>query len=76
MNFPKYAGPLYLQNTFGRMRLHLEPCQISIVEIFCGNSKLFTVFEKKTNHYSIYAEGGSNHALLAVSFHGDLFHAL
>ena len=47
VNFPKYAGPLYLQNTFGRMRLHLEPCQISIVEIFCGNSKLFTVFEKK-----------------------------
>ena len=47
VNFPKYAGPLYLQNTFGRMRLHLEPCQISIVEIFCGNSKSFTVFEKK-----------------------------
>ena len=50
VNFPKFVGPLYLQNTFGRLLLHLEPCQISMIELFCGNSKSFTVFEKKPSY--------------------------
>ena len=36
----------FLQNTFGRLLLHLEPCQISMIELFCGNSKSLTVSEK------------------------------
>ena len=47
VNFPKFVGPLYLQNTVGRLLLHLEPCQISMIELFCGKSKSLTVFEKK-----------------------------
>ena len=46
VNFPKFVGPLFLQNTFGRLLLHLEPCQISMIELFCGNSKSLTVSEK------------------------------
>ena len=46
VNFPKFVGPLYLQNTFGRLLLHLEPCQISMIQLFCGNSKSLTVSEK------------------------------
>ena len=47
VNFPRLVGPLYLQNTFGRLLLHLEPYQLSMIEFFCGNSKSLTVFEKK-----------------------------
>ena len=74
VNFPKFVGPLYLQNTVGRLLLHLEPCQISMMELFCEKSKSLTVFEKKTYH--IYILEFSNHALPAIPFRGDLFHAL
>ena len=47
VNFLTFLGPLYLQNAFGRLLLHLEPCQVSMIELFCGNSKSLTVFEKK-----------------------------
>ena len=50
VNFPKFVGPLYLQNTVGRLLLHLEPCQISMIELFCGNSKLLAVFEKNSSY--------------------------
>ena len=30
---------LFFQNTFGRLLLYLEPCQVSMIEVFCGNSK-------------------------------------
>ena len=50
VNFPKFVGPLYLQNTVGRLLLHLEPCQISMIELFCGKSKSLAVFEKKAHH--------------------------
>ena len=50
VDFPKFVGPLCLQNTFGRLLLHLEPCQTSMIELFCGNSKSFTVFEKKPSY--------------------------
>ena len=49
-NFSKFIGPLYLQNTFGRLLLDIEPCQISLRDLFCGNSKSLTVFEKKNHH--------------------------
>ena len=52
VNFPKIVGPLYLQNTFGRLLLHLKPCQISMIELFCGNCKSLTVFEK--NPITVY----------------------
>ena len=49
VNFLKCAGPLYLQSTFGQLLLHLEPCQVSMIELSCGNnSASLTVFEKKT----------------------------
>ena len=51
LNFSKFVGPLYLQNTFGRLLLHLEPCQISMMELFSGNSKSLTVFEIKNPSY-------------------------
>ena len=47
VNFLKFEGPLFLQNTFGRLLLYLEPCQVSMIEVFCGNSKSLTVFAKK-----------------------------
>ena len=50
VNFLKFEGPLFLQNTFGRLLLYLEPCQVSMIEVFCGNSKSLTVFAKKTHH--------------------------
>ena len=50
VNFSKFVGPLYLQNTIGRLLLHLEPCQISTIELFCGKSKSLTVSEKETHH--------------------------
>ena len=53
VSFPKFVGPLYLQNTVGRVLLHLEPCQISMIELFCGNSKSLTVFEKKPSYMFI-----------------------
>ena len=34
MNFPKFAGPLFFQNTFGRLLLYLEPCWISMIDFF------------------------------------------
>ena len=39
VNFPKFVRPLFLQNTFGRLLLYLEPCQISMIELFCGNTE-------------------------------------
>ena len=36
-----------LQNTFGGLPLHLEPCQISMIERFCGNSKSWLFSKKK-----------------------------
>ena len=50
VNFLKFVGPLFLQSTFGRLLLYLEPCQVSMIEVFCGNSKSLTVFAKKTHH--------------------------
>ena len=64
VNFPKFVGTLFLQNTFGQLLLYLEPCQISVIEVFHRNSKSLTVFAKKKT----YMFEGSNHALLAVSF--------
>ena len=29
----------FLQNTFGRLLLYLEPCQISMMERFCRNTE-------------------------------------
>ena len=55
VNFLKFVGPLFLQSTFGRLLLYLEPCQVSVIEVFCGNSKSFTVFAKKTHH--IFSRG-------------------
>ena len=46
VNFSKSVGPLFLQNTFGRLLLHLGPFQISMIELFCGNNKSLTVSEK------------------------------
>ena len=51
VNFLKFVGPLFLQSTFGRLLLYLEPCQVSMIEVFCGNSKSLTVFAKKTIIY-------------------------
>ena len=65
VNFPKFVGPLFFQNTFGRLLLHLKPCQISMTELYCGNSNSLTVFAKRL---IIYVQEISNHALLAVSF--------
>ena len=65
VNFPKFVGTLFLQNTFGQLLLYLEPCQISVIEVFHRNSKSLTVFAKKKTSYMFE---GSNHALLAVSF--------
>ena len=53
VNFLKNEGPLFLQNTFGRLLLYLEPCQVSMIEVFCGNSKSLTVFAKKTPSYIV-----------------------
>ena len=50
VNFLKFIGPLFLQSTFGRLLLYLEPCQVSMIEVFCGNSKSLTVFAKKSHH--------------------------
>ena len=50
-NFLKFEGPFFLQNTFGRLLLYLEPCQVSMIEVFCGNSKSLTVFAKKTRKF-------------------------
>ena len=33
-SFPKFVRPLFLQNTFRRLLLYLEPCQISMIEPF------------------------------------------
>ena len=51
VNFPKFVGPLLLQNTFGRLLVYFELWQISMIELFCGNSKSLTVFTKKTPSY-------------------------
>ena len=69
VNFPKFVGPLYLQNTFGRLLLHLEPCQISMIELFCGNSKSLTVFTKKNPLYKF-------NRVLITHCQLYLFHAL
>ena len=66
VNFPNFVGPLFLQNTFERLLLYLVPCQMSMKEIFCGNSKSLTVFAKKKKPY-VYFYKGSNHVLLVVS---------
>ena len=47
VDFPKFVGQFFLQNTFGWLLLYLEPCQVSIIEAFCGNSKSLTVFIKQ-----------------------------
>ena len=47
VNFPKFVGALFLQNTFGPLLLQLEPCQISMIDAFWGNSNSWTVFTKK-----------------------------
>ena len=39
VNFPKFVRPLFLQNAFGRLLLYLEPCQISMIELFCGSTE-------------------------------------
>ena len=65
VNFLKFVGPLFLQGTFGRLLLYLEPCQVSTIEDFCGKSKSLTVFVKKP---MLYVYEVSNHALLAASF--------
>ena len=39
VNFPKFVRPLFLQNTFGRLLLYLEPCKISMIELFGGNTE-------------------------------------
>ena len=39
VNFPKLVRPLFLQIPFGRLLLYLEPCQISMIELFCGNTE-------------------------------------
>ena len=51
VNFLKFVGPLFLQRIFGRLLLCLEPCQVSMIENFCGNSKSLTVFAKKKPSY-------------------------
>ena len=33
VNFPKFVRPLFIQNTIGRLLLHLEPCQISMIDL-------------------------------------------
>ena len=66
VNFPNFVGPLFWQNTFERLLLYLVPCQMSMKEIFCGNSKSLTVFAKKKKPY-VYFYKGSNHVLLVVS---------
>ena len=49
VNFPKFVGTLFLPNT-GRLLLYLEPCQISMIDVFRENSKSLTVFAKRTHH--------------------------
>ena len=66
VNFLKFAGPLFLQSTFGRLFLYLDPCQVSMIDLFCGNRKSLTVFAKKPHHISL--RGFFDHSLLAVSF--------
>ena len=63
--FSEICRNTFLQNTFGQLLLYLEPCQISVIEVFHRNSKSLTVFAKKKTSYMFE---GSNHALLAVSF--------
>ena len=41
----------FLQNTFGRLLLSLEPWQISMIELFYENSKSLTVFLKSSIIY-------------------------
>ena len=67
VNFPNFVGPLFLKNTFERLLLYLVPCQMSMKEIFCGNSKSLTVFAKKKKPSYVYFYKGSNHVLLVVS---------
>ena len=50
VNFQKFVGPLFLQSTFGLLLLYLEPCQVSMIEIFCGNGKSPTIFAKNPHH--------------------------
>ena len=38
-NFPKFVRALFLQYTFVQLPLYLEPCQISMIELFCGNTE-------------------------------------
>ena len=33
VNFLKFVGPRFLQSTFGRLLLYLEPCQVSMIEV-------------------------------------------
>ena len=66
VNFLKFVGILFLQSTFRRLLLYLEPCQVSMIEVFCGNSKSLTLFAKTKNIIHVY--DGSNHALLAAPF--------
>ena len=52
--FPKFVRPLFLQNTFGRLLLYLEPFQISMIELFCRNTeavvqRCFVSFEVSQN---------------------------
>ena len=44
--FPKFIGTFFLQNTFGQLLLFLEPCQISMIEVFCANRNCF----RQKNH--------------------------
>ena len=46
-NFPKFVRPLFLQNTFGRLLLYLEPCQISMMKLFCGKHLCQSLFFSK-----------------------------
>ena len=38
VNFLKFVRPLFSQSTFGRLLLYLEPCQVTMIQVFCGNS--------------------------------------
>ena len=48
VNFLKFVGTLFLQSTFERLLLYLEPCQVSMTEVSGGNIKSLTVFARKT----------------------------
>ena len=54
VKFPKFVRPLFLQDTFGRLLLYLEPFQISMIELFCRNTeavvqRCFVSFEVSQN---------------------------